>query len=126
MASRQDGGQKAIVLIVDDEPLLRMAAVDLVEEAGFRTIEASSADEAILLLESRADIRVLLTDIEMPGTMNGLLLAAAVRRRWPPIKIIIVSGRQSPGEADMPEGSAFFPKPYVHDELRARIEEFCR
>jgi CheY-like chemotaxis protein len=126
MGSGQNAGGKAVVLVVDDEPLLRMAAIDLVEEAGFEAIQASSADEAILLLESRMDIRVIFTDIEMPGTMNGLLLAAAVRRRWPPIKIIIVSGRQSPAEADMPEGSVFFAKPYPHHELRSRMEEFCR
>ncbi len=72
--------QKVLVLVVEDEPLLRMAAVDLVEEAGFEAIEADNADAAIRLLEARADIRIIFTDIDMPaGSMNGLKLAAAVQ-----------------------------------------------
>ena len=100
------------ILIVEDEPLVRMIAVDLVEEAGFEAIEASDADEAIALLEQVSDIRILMTDIDMPGSMNGLKLAAAVRDRWPPIKIVMVSGKQRPLMSEMPEQSLFFSKPY--------------
>lgn len=100
------------ILIVEDEPLVRMVAVDLVEEAGFEAIEASDADEAILFLENIPDIRILMTDIDMPGSMDGLKLAAAVRDRWPPIKIVVVSGKQRPHASDMPEHSLFFAKPY--------------
>ena len=81
------------VLIVEDEPLVRFCAVQTVEEAGFDVIEAANADEAIAILESRQDIRVVFTDIHMPGSMDGLKLAHAVRDRWPPIKIIVTSGR---------------------------------
>lgn len=81
------------MLVVEDEPLLRMLAIEVVEEAGFVAIEARDADEAVALLESRSDIALLFTDINMPGSMDGLKLAHAVRGRWPPIKILLVSGR---------------------------------
>lgn len=82
-----------IVLIVEDEMLLRMRAVDMVEDAGFTSIEAVDADQAVAILESRSDIALLFTDIQMPGSMDGLRLAHAVHERWPPIKIILVSGQ---------------------------------
>jgi CheY-like chemotaxis protein len=88
-----DASTRQVVLIVEDEALVRMTAVDMIEEAGFEILEAANADEAILLLEARRDITVLFTDIEMPGSMDGLRLAQAVRGRWPPIKIIATSGR---------------------------------
>jgi CheY-like chemotaxis protein len=103
---------KIKILIVEDEPLVRMLAVDLIEDAGFEAIEASDADEAIVILERVPEIRILMTDIDMPGSMNGLKLAAAVRDRWPPIKIVVVSGKQRPLASDMPEHSLFFSKPY--------------
>jgi CheY-like chemotaxis protein len=81
------------VLIVEDEMMLRMRAVDIVEDAGFSPIEAVSADEALSILESRSDISLLFTDIQMPGSMGGLKLAHAVHDRWPAIKIILVSGQ---------------------------------
>lgn len=99
------------VLVVEDEPLVRMLAVDVVEEAGFEAVEASNADEALDLLDKMPDIRLLFTDIDMPGSMDGLRLAAAVRDRWPPVYIIVVSGKQRPSDAELPDG-IFFPKPY--------------
>jgi CheY-like chemotaxis protein len=92
------------VLIVEDEPLVRMGAVNLIEDAGFEVIEAASADEAIRILECRSDVRVVFTDIHMPGSMDGLKLAHAVRNRWPPIKIILTSGRDLIAEQVLPEG----------------------
>jgi len=103
---------KQIVLIVEDEPLLRMMAADLVEEAGFEAIEAGDADEAVRILETRTDIRIVFTDIDMPGSMDGMRLAAAIRDRWPPIDIIITSGHMRAEEVNLPERSVFFPKPY--------------
>ena len=100
-----------IVLVVEDEMVLRMRAVDIVEDAGFVPIEAISADEALQILESRDDIRVLFTDIQMPGSMDGLKLAHATHARWPHIKIILVSGQIAVTDADKPEDSRFFPKP---------------
>ena len=81
------------ILVVEDEMLLRMRAVDMVEDAGFTPVEAVNADDALAILESRSDIELLFTDIQMPGSMDGLKLAHAVHERWPLIKIILVSGQ---------------------------------
>src|SRR3979411_777683 len=81
----------AVVLVVEDEMLLRMRAIDMVEDAGYTSVEAVDADEAVAILESRSDIALMFTDIQMPGSMDGLKLAHAVRERWPPVKIILVS-----------------------------------
>ncbi|EJC85279.1 response regulator with CheY-like receiver, AAA-type ATPase, and DNA-binding domains [Rhizobium leguminosarum bv. trifolii WSM2297] len=113
------------VLIVEDEPLLRMLAVDLVEEAGFKALEAGDAEAAIILLETEIDIRILLTDIELPGPMDGLKLAAAVRDRWPPIRIIVVSGKQKPEASDLPKGGVFFSKPYDVWEMTDTLHEMA-
>src|SRR3977135_1357710 len=102
---------KPTVLIVEDEMMLRMRAVDIVEDAGFTPLEAVNADDALALLESRSDIELLFTDIQMPGSMNGLKLAHAVHERWPSIKIILVSGQVTPAEGDRPINSRFFEKP---------------
>jgi two-component sensor histidine kinase/CheY-like chemotaxis protein len=115
------------VLVVEDEMLLRMRAVDIVEDAGFRPIEAVNADEAIAILESRSDIDLLLTDIQMPGTMDGLKLAHAVHDRWPGIRIILVSGQVKPSDAERPADSRFFGKPLsvgqMISELQAMVGE---
>jgi two-component sensor histidine kinase/ActR/RegA family two-component response regulator len=108
------------VLVVEDEMVLRMRAVDIVEDAGFKPIEAANAEQAIAILESRSDISLLLTDIQMPGTMDGLKLAHAVYERWPDIKIILVSGQLKPAESDKPIDSRFFGKPI---EIKAMIAE---
>jgi len=99
------------VLVVEDEMVLRMRAVDIVEDAGFTPVEAVNADEAIAILESRSDIDLLFTDIQMPGSMDGLKLAHAVHDRWPAIKIILVSGQVKPSDAERPADSRFFGKP---------------
>lgn len=116
---------RQVVLVVEDEPLLRMHAVDLIEDAGFDTVEASSADEAVAILMARTDIRIVFTDIDMPGSMNGLKLAAAVRERWPPIDIIITSGLVSPTVHDMPARVRFFPKPYDDQRLVRALRAFA-
>jgi DNA-binding NtrC family response regulator len=103
---------KVVVLIVEDEPIVRMVAAVTMEEAGFEVVEAGNADEAVRILESRADIRIVFTDIDMPGSMDGLKLAAAVRGRWPPIEIVITSGHRRVDPAELPERSVFIPKPY--------------
>ena len=98
----------AVVLVVEDEMLLRMRAVDMVEDAGYTSVEAVDADEAVAILESRSDIALMFTDVQMPGSMNGLKLAHAVHERWPSIKIILVSGQLTPSEGDRPADSRFF------------------
>jgi len=113
----------AIILVVEDEPIIRLAAVDLVEEAGYIAVEASNAAEAVRILETRPDIRVVFTDIDMPGSMDGMKLALCVRDRWPPIKLIVVSGHHTPGAADMPEGAVFFSKPYSESALTAALKQ---
>ena len=125
MTGTPAGTPPPVVLVVEDEPLLRMLAVDVVEEAGFIAIEAGDADEAVILLESRTDITLLFTDINMPGSMDGLKLAHAVRDRWPPIKILVVSGKQQFQSVDLPSNSCFVGKPYqasaLVEELRSLV-----
>jgi two-component sensor histidine kinase/FixJ family two-component response regulator len=120
-------GSTPVVLVVEDEMVLRMRAVDIVEDAGFVPVEAVSADEAMQILESRDDISLLFTDIQMPGRMDGLKLAHAAHRRWPHIKIILVSGQIVVSDADKPNDSKFFPKPLAIQqmiaELRAMVGE---
>jgi CheY-like chemotaxis protein len=109
-----------VVLVVEDDFLLRTLAVEVVEEAGFVALEARDADEAVALLESRADISLLFTDIDMPGSMDGLKLAHAVRGRWPPIKILVVSGKVRLEPSQLPSNGRFVPKPYC---VEAMVEE---
>ena len=108
---------RPVVLVVEDEPLLRMHAVDLIEDAGLTALEARDADQAIEILEARDDIRIVFTDIDMPGSMDGLRLAAAVRNRWPPIEIIVTSGNVVPTQDLLPERGFFFGKPYSDTKL---------
>ena len=117
---------KPVVLIVEDEALLRMNAVDIVHQAGFDVIEASTADEAIEILEARDDIGVVFTDIQIPGSMDGLKLARAVRGRWPPIRIIATSGRLRLSSDDLPEGGRFLPKPYSPHQVVSLLNELTR
>jgi CheY-like chemotaxis protein len=119
----QSASKRPVVLIVEDEFLLRIDAVDMIAAAGFEVVEAGNADEAIEVLESRRDITVVFTDIQMPGSMDGLKLARAVRGRWPPIKIIATSGHANVGETDLPEGGRFLPKPYSSTEVAGVLRE---
>jgi two-component sensor histidine kinase/DNA-binding response OmpR family regulator len=111
------------VLVVEDEMLLRMRAVDIVEDAGFTPIEAANADEALAILESRSDVDLLFTDIQMPGSMDGLKLAYAVHERWPSIKIILVSGKLTPTDGEKPADSRFFGKPLEVKQMIAELRE---
>jgi CheY-like chemotaxis protein len=112
----------AVVLVVEDEMLLRMRAVDIVEDAGYTSVEAVDADEAVAILESRSDIALLFTDIQMPGSMDGLALARSVHDRWPPIKIILVSGQVKPTSLDIPPDSRFFGKPLEDEAMIAQLQ----
>jgi CheY-like chemotaxis protein len=106
-----------LVLVVEDEFLIRMNALSLLEEAGFGVLEAGTADEAIALLEARKDIRIVFTDINMPGSMDGLRLAHAIRDRWPPIDLVLTSGQMRVRNEEMPERGLFLGKPYEPGEL---------
>ena len=118
-------GRKAIVLVVEDDPLLRLAATELVEEAGLEPLEAANADDAIRILEQRTDIHIVFTDVDMPGSMDGLKLAAAVRGRWPPIEIIVTSGHRLVSPGDLPPGSLFFAKPYRDKDIVATLQRMA-
>ncbi|MGB8398464.1 response regulator [Bradyrhizobium sp.] len=115
--------RRSVVLIVEDEWLLRLDAVEMIAAAGFEVVEAADADTAIAILETRRDITVVFTDIQMPGAMDGLRFARAVRGRWPPIKIVATSGLVDVGEKDLPEGGRFLPKPYHANELAGLLQE---
>jgi two-component system, response regulator PdtaR len=110
-----------VILIVEDEFLLRMNAVEMIEAAGYDVLEAGNADEAIAILETRRDIHVVFTDIHMPGSMDGLKLARFVRDRWPPIKIIATSGALALRDGDLPEGGIFLSKPYTAEMITDTI-----
>src|SRR5436305_340904 len=111
------------VLVVEDEMVLRLRAVDIVEDAGFTAVEAVSADEALAILESRSDISLLFSDIQMPGSMDGLMLAHAAHERWPAIKIILVSGQVRLYDADKPADSRFFGKPLVVKQMIGELQD---
>jgi CheY-like chemotaxis protein len=112
------------VLVVEDEFFSRLHAVNLVEDAGYKAVEASSAEEAIAILEARKDIRIVFTDVDMPGTIDGLKLAHAIRTRWPPIELIVTSGHFNFSDADMPERGRFFSKPYRDQEIISALHHF--
>jgi CheY-like chemotaxis protein len=102
-----------LVLVVEDELLVRMTAVDELEETGFQVLEATNADEALKILEAHSDeVQVLFTDVHMPGSMDGMELAEEVHRRWPHILLLISSGRAQPDPDEIPDHGRFLPKPY--------------
>jgi two-component system, response regulator PdtaR len=103
---------EGVVLVVEDHPLVRIGVLEVIIEAGFETLEASNAADAIRILEARPDIHIVFTDAEMPGTMDGLELAHYIRNRWPPVKLIVVSGKVVIDSQELPAGARFFPKPY--------------
>ena len=114
--------KRSVVLVVEDDFLIRICAVEMIE-AEFDVVEAANADEAIEILEARLDITVVFTDIQMPGSMDGLKLVAAIRGRWPPIKIVATSGIVDVRKVDLPEGGRFLPKPYSSAEIVGILRE---
>ena len=118
--------EKIAVLVVEDEPITRMDVVDQLEEGGFKVFEAPNADRAIKILEANPDIRVLFTDIDMPGSMDGLKLAAAVHDRWPPIRIVVASGLRKINMDALPDNSRFFSKPYNMNEVAATMRSMVQ
>jgi CheY-like chemotaxis protein len=117
----QFADEKPFILVVEDDELIRMHAADMVRDLGFEAIEASNADHAISLLESRSDILVVFADIQMPGSMDGLHLVAVVRDRWPPIALLVTSGQVSPPASSLPPGARFVSKPDMSHELGTHL-----
>jgi two-component system, response regulator PdtaR len=110
------------VLVVEGEILIRELVAEELEEAGYSVIVANNADRAIAILEARQDIHLIFTDIDMPGSIDELKMAAAVRDRWPPVHIIITSGKVRPLE--IPANALFIPKPYVGENVVAAMKTF--
>ena len=124
LVTKKTGGP-VHVLVVEDEFLSRLHAINLIEGAGYTAVEAANADEAIVILEARKDIRIVFTDIDMPGSMDGLQLAHAIRKRWPPIELILTSGHFHLSDDDVPERGRFFPKPYRDQEIISTLHHFA-
>lgn len=101
-----------LVLVVEDEMLVRMNTVEMVEEAGYAALEAANADEALAILDRRSDIQIVFTDINMPGSMNGIELAGAIAENWPGIRVGLTSGRFILRDEDLPENDRFILKPF--------------
>jgi CheY-like chemotaxis protein len=114
-----------VVLVVEDEEILRKLAVEFVEDAGFEAIEAESADGAVQILEARMDIRIVFTDINLPGSLDGIKLAASIRDRWPPIEIILTSGQDPPKSHELPSRAVFIPKPYQFTKVIEVLHEMA-
>jgi CheY-like chemotaxis protein len=121
--------KECTVLVVEDEALIRMDLICRLEERGFLTVDADSADAAIAILERRSDITVVFTDVQMPGSMDGLQLARYVHKRWPPTIIVVTSGRVIPDDGLLEDGVPFLAKPYddfalgrVLSDVRQRLE----
>jgi CheY-like chemotaxis protein len=113
-----------VILVVEDEALVRMLASDiLIEEGGYRVLEAVNADEALSLLEARHDVRVVFTDVDMPGILNGFAFARIIDMRFLGIKVIVTSGRTQPGVGDLAKGISFLPKPYAPSALIRMVRE---
>jgi two-component system, response regulator PdtaR len=120
---KDEGNDKAAVLVVEDETLIRLWAADLLEENGFSVLEAKDADAALKVLESRSDVKLLFTDVQMPGSLNGMELAREVHARWPHILLVITSGRERPTCAEIPDHGRFVAKPYSGEELLGQVKE---
>lgn len=110
-----------VVLVVEDEPLVRLFVAELLIEAGFRVIEAANAAEALTILGAGLEVSVLLADVDMPPGINGYELSHEVHRRWPDVEILVTSGRQWPEQGDLPSGAAFLAKPCPNDSLLLHV-----
>ena len=114
----------AAILVVEDDVLLSLDTSETLEAEGYDVIAVANTDEAIKVLETRNDIRTIFTDINLPGSMDGLKLAAAVRDRWPPVNIIVTTGMRAPHRDEMPANSIFIAKPYRGAEVLVAVRSF--
>lgn len=112
-----------VLLLVEDEPLIRISTADAFQQAGFFVLEAEDATEAIRILESRQDVRIVFTDIDLGSAIDGVDLLHLIESRWPPIHLYATSGRVFPEVVDrLPSRATFFPKPY---DRGAVVSSFC-
>jgi CheY-like chemotaxis protein len=113
------------ILLVEDDPVIRLGVLAVLTEAGYEVLEAADAQEAIAILESEAGIRLMISDIQMPGSLDGVKLAHAVRRRWPPVAVLLTSGQHTPGADELPERVHYLPKPFAAPELLAEVGQLA-
>jgi CheY-like chemotaxis protein len=117
---------KPLILVVEDEVIVRLFAVEIARAAGFEAISVATADAAITILEERPDVRLVFTDVNIPGSMDGIRLAQAVRERWPPVELIVTSGRGEILVEDLPERGRFLAKPYDAATLTRTLMEMAK
>ena len=117
---------RIVILLVEDEALLRLNAVDILEDAGFEIVEADTALAALKILETRPDVQVLFTDIQMPGPIDGIELARRVREQWPHVLLLITSGNIRPLKTDIPDHGHFLAKPYYEAEVVREVRNLVR
>jgi CheY-like chemotaxis protein len=123
MKNRVEILNRPVALVVEDEPLVRLLQVDILREANFWVLEAQDADEAFETLKNRSDIRVVLTDVDMPGSLDGFEFARLVKQGWPEVGVIVISGKTTPEPGDLPEGAGFAPKPLRATALVDQIRQ---
>ena len=121
--TRRTALKSPVVLLVEDEPLVRELDIDVLQESGFRVLEARTADEAFEILKSRPDVHVIFTDVDMPGSINGFEFARLVNQGWPSIPILVTSGKVSPSAGDLPPNASFLPKPFLPEVLARKLEQ---
>jgi len=114
---------KPAVLVVEDDTLIRMLGVDILEDAGFAVLEAANADEAVAILGQHDDVRLLFSDIDMPGSMDGVDLARLVHERWPTIRLLLTSGHHRLPNSAVPDDGKFVRKPWTSEMLVGKIRE---
>lgn len=115
-----------VVLVVDDDALLRMNAADFLKDAGFKTVEAENAADALKIMETRSDVRILFTDVQMPGSIDGIELAKKIHANWPEVLLLITSGNACPSKRQMPDHGHFLSKPYRAAALVGEIHALAR
>lgn len=113
------------VLIIEDEPVLRIEVIDMVERAGFEAVESTSVEDAIHTLEERLDIRIVYIDLDMPRGVKGIEIAAAIRDRWPPIDIILTAANFAKADLDLPARAEFYSKPIQHRDVVAAMRRMA-
>lgn len=118
-------GMSAVVLVVEDEFLIRLDTVQMVEEAGCETLEAANAGEALAILARRPDIAIAFTDINMPGSMNGLELAQVIAENWPSVRVVLTSGKVVVRDEELPDHDRFIPKPFSSDQIARVLHELA-
>ena len=121
MADFKTGGEP-LILVVEDEALIRISAADILEQHGYEVVEAATAADALVVLEARPEVRVLFTDINMPGKLDGMDLARLVHEHWPNIRLVITSGGREPTRAEIPDDGRFIAKPYRPKQVTDEID----